>query len=68
MGAGRLGRGGAKRNGANKRDAGLQARRHEDLIRGTAYPLEKVDVVLATDPETFSDYCTKFRERWIAGR
>ena len=24
--------------------------------------------VLATAPETFSNYCTKFRERWIAGR
>jgi hypothetical protein len=24
--------------------------------------------VLATAPETFSDYCAKFRERWIAGR
>jgi hypothetical protein len=25
-------------------------------------------VVLITAPETFSDYCTKFRERWIAGK
>ena len=25
-------------------------------------------VVLATAPETFSDYCTKFRECWIAGK
>ena len=25
-------------------------------------------VVLATAPETFSDYCGKFRARWIAGR
>jgi hypothetical protein len=25
-------------------------------------------VVLATAPETFADYCAKFRERWIAGK
>jgi BarA-like signal transduction histidine kinase len=25
-------------------------------------------VVLISAPETFSDYCAKFRERWIAGR
>ncbi len=25
-------------------------------------------VVLAAAPETFSDYCAKFRERWIAGK
>ena len=25
-------------------------------------------VVLITAPENFSDYCTKFRERWIAGK
>jgi hypothetical protein len=24
--------------------------------------------VLATAPETFGDFCTKFRERWIAGK
>jgi hypothetical protein len=24
-------------------------------------------VVLATNPESFSDYCAKFRERWVAG-
>jgi hypothetical protein len=30
--------------------------------------LAEYQVVLATAPETFSDYCTKFRERWIAGR
>jgi len=24
--------------------------------------------VLATAPETFSDYCAKFRDRWINGR
>ncbi len=24
--------------------------------------------VLITAPEAFSDYCTKFRERWIAAR
>jgi len=28
----------------------------------------KYQVVLATAPETFSDFCAKFRERWIAGR
>ena len=25
-------------------------------------------LVLTTAPETFSDYCAKFRERWIAGK
>jgi hypothetical protein len=25
-------------------------------------------IVLATAPETFSNYCAKFRERWIAGK
>jgi hypothetical protein len=24
--------------------------------------------VLATSPETFSDCCAKFRERWVAGK
>jgi hypothetical protein len=25
-------------------------------------------IVLATAPETFSDFCAKFRGRWFAGR
>ena len=24
--------------------------------------------VLITTPESFSDYCAKFRERWVAGK
>jgi hypothetical protein len=28
----------------------------------------KYQVVLVTAPESFSDYCAKFRARWIAGR
>lgn len=24
-------------------------------------------VVMATEPERFSEYCSEFRERWIAG-
>jgi hypothetical protein len=29
--------------------------------------VQNYQVVLAVEPERFSDYCSEFRERWIAG-
>jgi hypothetical protein len=30
--------------------------------------VSEYQVVLAAAPETFPDYCAKFREQWIAGK